>query len=115
MKAPSASDSSEKPSDPDPEQEEKDSLLTADREERDKFIRELYKKLQAQFPGIDPRREPAYPMPNPGQQQLHNGQRPGGPNGGPNGNPSSTQGSPGATPQAQRSGQTPNQAPQGGL
>jgi hypothetical protein len=47
----------------------------ADRHERDKHLKELYKKLQALFPGIDPNKEPAYgnlaqqqrPMGNPQQ------------------------------------------------
>lgn len=105
MRSPTAPgpDSNENPSEPD---SEKDRLLTADREERDKLLKELYRKLQAQFPGIDPRREPAYAMPNQGQQQQHNNQRSGGPGGG---GPASTQGSPAANPQAQRSGQTPTQ------
>ena len=104
MRAPTASDSTEKAPDPDADREEKDRVLTADREERDKLMKELYKKLQAQFPGIDPRREPAFPMSNSGaQQQQHNAQRQGGPGGG----QSSNQGSPAPTPQAQRSGHTP--------
>lgn len=32
----------------------------ADREERNKYLRGLYGKLQALFPGIDPKREPAF-------------------------------------------------------
>ncbi|KAH8912175.1 hypothetical protein BR93DRAFT_63745 [Coniochaeta sp. PMI_546] len=118
MRSPTApgADPNENPSAPDPEREEKDRLLTADREERDKLLKELYKKLQAQFPGIDPRREPAFAMPNPGAQQPHNGQRQAGPGAG----PSSNQGSPAPNPQGHRSGQTPTQAapmqqPVGGL
>lgn len=102
----SAADSSEKQSEPDPEREEKDRLLTADRQERDKLMKELYKKLQALFPGIDPRREPAYAIANPGVQQQNNSQRPGGPQ---SGGPSPHQGSPAPAPQAQRPGQTPTQ------
>lgn len=34
-----------------------------DREERDKSIKELYQRLQAVFPGFDPKKEPAYRMP----------------------------------------------------
>jgi len=41
----------------------------ADRHERDKQLKELYKKLQMLFPGIDPKKEPAYG--NIGQQQQH--------------------------------------------
>lgn len=106
MRSPTASGAapSEKTSEPDPEREEKERLLTADREERDKLMKELYKKLQAQFPGIDPRREPAFAIPNPNAQQPNNGQRLGGPQ---SGGPSSNQGSPAPAPQAQRSGQTP--------
>lgn len=45
----------------------------ADREERDAYIRDLYKKLHALFPGMDPTKEPSYrpqqkaggPGPNP--------------------------------------------------
>ncbi|KAK3390218.1 hypothetical protein B0H63DRAFT_108655 [Podospora didyma] len=45
---PSTSDDpNEKPLDP-----------SSDREERDKVMKDLYKKLQALFPGIDPRKEP---------------------------------------------------------
>lgn len=46
----------------------------SDREERNKFLRDLYGKLQALFPGIDPKKEPAFSMQNargpqkPGQQ-----------------------------------------------
>lgn len=32
-----------------------------DRDERDKYLKELYKKLQALFPGVDPKKE--YPPP----------------------------------------------------
>ncbi|KOS18101.1 hypothetical protein ESCO_002872 [Escovopsis weberi] len=35
----------------------------ADREERDKAIKDLYKRLQAAFPGFDPKKEPAFRMP----------------------------------------------------
>lgn len=46
----------------------------ADREERSKYLRSLYGKLQGLFPGIDPKKEPAFPVQNmraqqkPGQQ-----------------------------------------------
>ncbi|KAK3687349.1 hypothetical protein B0T22DRAFT_126364 [Podospora appendiculata] len=45
-----------------------------DREERDKIMKDLYKKLQSLFPGIDPKKEPVPQMPNaragqPQQQQ----------------------------------------------
>ncbi|KAK3324670.1 hypothetical protein B0T19DRAFT_235939 [Cercophora scortea] len=56
----------------------------ADREERDRIMKDLYKKLQALFPGIDPKKEPVPQMPNargagqPQQQQgamkMQNGQ-----------------------------------------
>jgi hypothetical protein len=47
-----------------------------DREESDKTIKELYKKLQALFPGIDPKKEPAYQAPNPrAQGQVQQGQQ----------------------------------------
>ncbi|KAB5554645.1 hypothetical protein GE09DRAFT_1121875 [Coniochaeta sp. 2T2.1] len=97
MRLPTPEDATE----PDPEREEKEKALAADREERDKLMKELYKKLQAQFPGIDPRREPAFAVP--GAQQQPSGQRPGAPGGG----SSSNQGSPAPTPQTQRSGQIP--------
>jgi hypothetical protein len=74
-----------------------------DREERDKLLKDLYKQLQALFPGIDPRKEPAYQVPpnarGPGQQQIN--QRPMG------GNP---QGSPPPPNQMQRPGQMAPQA-----
>jgi hypothetical protein len=111
MRSPRAqgTESSAKSTEPDPEREEKDRLLTADREERDKLLKELYKKLQALFPGIDPRREPAFAIPNPNPnaaaQQAHNGQRQSGPVGG----PLSNQGSPVAGAQAQRPGQLSSQ------
>jgi len=45
----------------------------ADREDRNKYLKELYAKLQALFPGIDPKKEPAFPINaragNPGQPQ----------------------------------------------
>ena len=36
----------------------------ADRDDRDKSLKELYKKLQGLFPNIDPRKEPAFQMGN---------------------------------------------------
>jgi len=96
MRAPAPDDASGT----DPNKEEMDRALEADREERDQLLKELYKKLQAQFPGIDPRREPAFVVP--GAQQPQNGQRPVGVSS------TSNQGSPAPTPQAQRPGQTPN-------
>lgn len=69
-------------------------------------MKDLYKKLQALFPGIDPRKEPAYAISNPGAQQPNNGQRPGGPQ---SGGPLSNQGSPAPAPAAQRPGQPPAQ------
>jgi hypothetical protein len=97
MRSPTTStapDSSDKQPDPDPGREEEDQQLMADREDRDKLLKELYKKLQAQFPGVDPRKEPAFP--HPAKQQPQNGQRPGVPGTG----HSSNQGSPAPTPQA---------------
>lgn len=48
----------------------------ADRQDRNKYLQELYAKLQALFPGIDPKKEPAFPIqnarpggPQPGQMQ----------------------------------------------
>lgn len=35
----------------------------ADREERDKSIKDLYRRLQAVFPGMDPKKEPPFRMP----------------------------------------------------
>lgn len=35
----------------------------ADREERDKSIKDLYSRLQAVFPGFDPKKEPVFRMP----------------------------------------------------
>jgi hypothetical protein len=48
--------------------------LVADREERDKSIKELYSRLQAVFPGFDPKKEPVYRVPPQGgpQGQKHN-------------------------------------------
>lgn len=45
-----------------PDSNEKQLEPNADREERNKFIREMYKRLQGLFPGIDPNREPAFQM-----------------------------------------------------
>jgi hypothetical protein len=51
----------------------------SDREERVRSLSELYSKLQGYFPGIDPRKEPAYPVaprpPGAGQQHPGQGQR----------------------------------------
>lgn len=50
---------------PTPEAEKVDGGV--DREERVKYIREQYQKLQALFPGIDPTKEPTFrPQPKPG-------------------------------------------------
>lgn len=38
-----------------------------DREERDKTIKDLYSRLQAVFPGLDPKKEPPYRMPPTGK------------------------------------------------
>lgn len=49
----------------------------ADRQERDKIIKDLYQKLHALFPGVDPTKEPVYnPVskaggPNPGMEALN--------------------------------------------
>lgn len=40
----------------------------ADRQERDRLIKDLYLRLQAVYPGFDPKKEPAYRMPGPGQK-----------------------------------------------
>lgn len=40
-----------------------------DREERDLAIKELYGRLQACYPGIDPNKEPAFRAPGVGQKQ----------------------------------------------
>ena len=37
---------------------------SADREDRDKYIKELYTRLQGLFPGFDPKKEPPYPTPS---------------------------------------------------
>ncbi len=56
--------------------------LQADREDRDRYLKELYRKLQAQYPGVDPRKEPAFPLTN-GSHGAHGahgqnaGQKPG--------------------------------------
>lgn len=39
-----------------------------DRAERDKTIKDLYRQLQAAFPGFDPKKEPAFRQPGPGQK-----------------------------------------------
>lgn len=63
-----------------PDSSEKQLDPNTDREERDKFIKEMYKKLQALFPGIDPKKEPAHQMTNAraaqAQQANQNGPRP---------------------------------------
>jgi hypothetical protein len=40
---------------------------SSDRTERERSIKDLYARLQAAFPGIDPKKEPQYRMPAPGQ------------------------------------------------
>jgi hypothetical protein len=56
----------------------------ADRNERDKALKELYGKLQALYPGVDPKKEPAFgpsaPNPSLGGPQGQNAQRHGGSN-----------------------------------
>jgi len=46
----------------------------ADREERDRLMKHLYSKLQALFPGVDPKKEapPAMSNPRPGNPQQQN-------------------------------------------
>ena len=44
-----------------------------DREERDVAIKELYTRLQACFPGIDPTKEPVFRQPGPGMAQKPQG------------------------------------------
>lgn len=51
-----------------PEGQDANIDTVADRQERDKSIRDLYKRLQAVFPGFDPKKEPAFRMPGPGQK-----------------------------------------------
>lgn len=53
----------------------------ADREERSKYLTELYAKLQGLFPNADPKKEPAFQTParpqgQQGQQGMGQGQRP---------------------------------------
>lgn len=88
------SDSSEKQLDP-----------NADREERENFLKEMYQKLQALFPGIDPRREPAFQTRGgQGQPPNQSGPRPAGAQ-------ASNQGSPApAAAQALRAAQAAAQA-----
>lgn len=74
-----------------------------DRKDRNEFLKELYDKLQALFPGFDPKKEPAFPMAANRPQSVQNGQRPGGPGAGQNSH--SNQGSPAPMVQAQQ----PNQ------
>lgn len=89
-------DSTERPPDP-----------NADREERDQMLKDLYKKLQALFPGVDPRKEPPPQAPNPraappGAQQSmksQNGQMMG-----------QNNGSPAPGPQPQKTPQMANSA-----
>jgi hypothetical protein len=42
--------------------------LATDREERDKSIKDLYQRLQAVFPGFDPKKEPAFRVAGAGQK-----------------------------------------------
>ena len=51
----------------------------SDREATAKYLQELYRKLQALFPGIDPNKEPAIPVPGmrPGGQPINAPNRPG--------------------------------------
>ena len=85
---------------------------TADRLERDKVIKELYRRLQTLFPGIDPKKEPASQMggprpagqpPGPGGGKGSNGQMSAG--------PSSAHGSPAPGPSMNKTPQMANAAP----
>lgn len=59
---------------PDADNEELDGA--ADREEREKIIKDLYERLQTLFPGVDPAKEPTMPAapktggPNPGTEGM---------------------------------------------
>jgi len=50
----------------------------AERADRDRGLKNLYARLQALFPGIDPRKEPAFQAPNARQQPGGAQGRPGG-------------------------------------
>ncbi|KAK0701809.1 hypothetical protein B0T26DRAFT_659725 [Lasiosphaeria miniovina] len=81
---------------------------SVDRPDRDKLMKDLYRKLQALFPGIDPRKEPAAQMPNtrapPGQHPSQMAMK------APNGQIPGPNGSPGPGAQAQRTPQMTNSA-----
>ena len=51
----------------------------SDREATSKYLQELYRKLQSLFPGIDPNKEPAIPVPGmrPGGQAANMPNKPG--------------------------------------
>ncbi|KAK1752122.1 hypothetical protein QBC47DRAFT_66445 [Echria macrotheca] len=91
-----AEDSSEKPPDP-----------NLDREERDQMLKDLYKKLQALFPGVDPRKE--QPSGGPNSRAAATSQQPNmakGQNGQVMGAPGSNHGSPASAPPAHKTPQT---------
>lgn len=46
-----------------------------DREERIKYMASLYKKLQALYPDVDPKKEPAFPIPAQGTGNAQHGQK----------------------------------------
>ncbi len=88
----------------------------ADREERDKVLKELYRRLQSMFPGIDPKKEPASQMPSQRPTGQHQPGQPGakGFNGQPSGGPNSNHGRPAPGPHGQRTPQMAHAlAPQG--
>ncbi len=92
----------DKPIDPNP-----------DRPDRDKCLKDLYKKLQALFPGIDPRKEtlPQAPNSRPGAPNQHPNQGTAkGQNGQVLGGHGSNHSSPAPGPQAQRTPQMMNAA-----
>lgn len=84
----------------------------ADREERDKFMKDMYKRLQALFPGIDPTKEPAFQMRGGQGQQQQQQQQPNNQNGPRSAGPQvPNQGSPtGPAPGALRNAQGVGQA-----
>ena len=97
--APAPGEATETPSDP-----------TADRLERDKVIKELYRRLQAVFPGIDPKKEPASQMggPRPAGQPGQGGGK--GTNGQMSAGPGSAHGSPAPGPPMNKTPQMANAA-----
>jgi len=80
----------------------------SDREERDQLLKDLYKRLQALFPGVDPRKEPPPQPPNarPGGQQMNPGMMK--PQNGQMNMGMQSNGSPGPGPQLQKTPQMIN-------